>query len=299
MAYCIDGKALAQKLIDETAAQNAAYCAAQRPVCLAIIYAGDNPASQSYISAKQKALKKVGMECMVYRFPQSAAQETIIETLTMLNNTPDIQGILIQQPLPAHIDVHTLTELINPLKDVDGCTPVHLGKLFAGSSGTAGFIPCTAQAVMYVLQQARISASGAHAVIVGRSLLVGKPLAALLTHADATVTVCHSKTGNLAQITRNADILITAAGCPALITDTMIKKGAAIIDVGINRIADTSAACGYRITGDADFESVEKKAGLITPVPGGIGPLTVAMLLKNTLKAAYLQSGTAMNTVVC
>ncbi|MGP1576298.1 MAG: bifunctional 5,10-methylenetetrahydrofolate dehydrogenase/5,10-methenyltetrahydrofolate cyclohydrolase [Treponema sp.] len=286
MAYRIDGKRLAQQLNSKTAAQTALYC--KKPPCLAVIYVGEDSASQTYIAAKQKALKKAGMVCTLYRFPENTAVETLMNTVASLNESSQIQGILIQMPLPEYIDVYALTALINPVKDVDGFTPVNLGKLLTGSNG---FIPCTAQAVMYTLQSAQIPAAGSHAVVIGRSLIAGKPLAALLTHADATVTLCHSKTNNLAHITRQADILITAAGSPSLITGDMIKKGAAVIDVGINRIQDFSTASGYRVVGDADFKSVQEKAGWITPVPGGIGPLTIAMLLKNTLKAALLQSG--------
>ena len=295
MAHIIDGKMLAEQLNKNTAAQIALYCNTQErvrplptPPCLAIMCVGDDPASKVYIAAKQKALKSAGILCEVYRFPKTIALQTLCATLEVLNTSSRIHGILIQLPLPDCIDAPALLALIHPIKDVDGFTPINLGKLVSGSNG---FIPCTAQAVLYALQSAHIRTAGKHAVVVGRSLVVGKPLTSLLTHADATVTLCHKKTVNLAHITRQADILITAAGCPSLITGDMVKKGVTVIDVGINRIPDSSTARGYRITGDADFESVQEKAGWITPVPGGIGPLTIAMLLKNTLKAACLQNG--------
>ena len=228
------------------------------------------------------------MQSRIIPYSETISEQKLTACVQNLNADDTVDGILIQLPLPYPLDSKRILAPLDPAKDVDGFTPENLGRLLTGSSG---FIPCTPQGIMYALRQYGILLSGAHAVIVGRSAIVGKPLAALLTVADATVTLCHSKTKDLAALTRQADILIAAAGHPALITGSMIKKGAAVIDVGINRVPDSTAPKGSRLTGDVDFESAAEQASWITPVPGGVGPLTVAMVLRNTLRAAQLRHG--------
>ena len=288
MAQIIDGKKLAQELTETITRENAAYCKEHPQPCLAIVSSGCDPASQVYIKTKVRALEKAGMQSRIIPYAATISEQELTACVHTLNADDTIDGILIQLPLPYPLDSRRILAPLDPAKDVDGFTPENLGRLLTGSQG---FIPCTPQGIMYALQQYGIPVSGAHAVIVGRSAIVGKPLAALLTAADATVTLCHSKTKDLAAITRQADILIAAAGHPALITGSMIKKSAVVIDVGINRIPDPASPKGSRLTGDVEFESAAEQAGWITPVPGGVGPLTVAMVLRNTLRAAQLRHG--------
>lgn len=288
MAQIIDGKKLADVLTQAITQENAAYCKDHPQPCLAIVSSGSDPASLVYIKTKMRALEKAGMQSRIIPYSATISERELAACVHALNEDTTIDGILIQLPLPYPLDSNRILAPLNPAKDVDGFTPENLGRLLTGSPG---FIPCTPQGILYALQKYGIPLSGAHAVIVGRSAIVGKPLAALLTAADATVTLCHSKTHNLAEITRQADIVIAAAGHPALITGSMIKKGAAVIDVGINRIPDPESPKGSRLTGDVEFESAVEQAGWITPVPGGVGPLTVAMVLRNTLRAAQLQHG--------
>ena len=288
MAQIIDGKKLAEVLTQAITQENAAYCKDHPQPCLAIVSSGSDPASLVYIKTKMRALEKAGMQSRIIPYSATISERELATCVHALNEDTTIDGILIQLPLPYPLDSNRILAPLNPAKDVDGFTPENLGRLLTGSPG---FIPCTPQGILYALQKYGIPLSGAHAVIVGRSAIVGKPLAALLTAADATVTLCHSKTHNLAEITRQADIVIAAAGHPALITGSMIKKGAAVIDVGINRIPDPESPKGSRLTGDVEFESAVEQAGWITPVPGGVGPLTVAMVLRNTLRAAQLRHG--------
>ena len=288
MAQIIDGKKLAEVLTQAITQENAAYCKDHPQPCLAIVSSGSDPASLVYIKTKMRALEKAGMQSKIIPYSATISERELAACVHALNEDTTIDGILIQLPLPYPLDSNRILAPLNPAKDVDGFTPENLGRLLTGSPG---FIPCTPQGILYALQKYGIPLSGAHAVIVGRSAIVGKPLAALLTAADATVTLCHSKTHNLAEITRQADIVIAAAGHPALITGSMIKKGAAVIDVGINRIPDPESPKGSRLTGDVEFESAVEQAGWITPVPGGVGPLTVAMVLRNTLRAAQLRHG--------
>lgn len=287
-AQIIDGKKLAEELTQTITQENAAYCKDNPQPCLAIVSSGSDPASLVYIKTKIRALEKAGMQSKIIPYSATISEQELADCVQMLNTDNTVDGILIQLPLPYPLDSRRILAPLNPAKDIDGFTPENLGRLL---TGTPGFIPCTPQGIMYALQEYGIPLSGAHAVIVGRSAIVGKPLAALLTAVDATVTLCHSKTANLARITQQADILIAAAGHPALITGSMIKKGAAVIDVGINRIPDPASPKGSRLTGDVEFESAVEQAGWITPVPGGVGPLTVAMVLRNTLRAAQLQHG--------
>lgn len=288
MVQIIDGKKLAQELTETITRENAAYCKDHPQPCLAIVSSGIDPASQVYIKTKMKALEKAGMQSRIIPYSETISERELAACVQTLNVDDTVDGVLIQLPLPYPLDSRRILAPLNPQKDIDGFTPENLGRLLTGSPG---FIPCTPQGIMYALRRYGIPLSGAHAVIVGRSAIVGKPLAAMLTAADATITLCHSKTKDLATITRKADILIAAAGHSALITGSMIKKGAAVIDVGINHIPDPAAPKGSRLTGDVDFESAAEQAGWITPVPGGVGPLTVAMVLRNTLRAAQLRHG--------
>lgn len=260
---------------------------AKKP-CLAVILVGSHPASQAYVERKKKACSEVGISSPLYSFPESISEKELLEKINELNCREDVHGILVQLPLPSHIDQNKIMENIHPKKDVDGFHPINMGKLMLGLKG--GFIPCTPLGIKTLLERYKIPVSGKHVVIVGRSNIVGKPLAALLMQKEpscnATVTVVHSQSTNLASITKTADILVAAIGSPRFVKANMIKEGACVIDVGINREEN---AKGMRLVGDVDFESVEKKCSAITPVPKGVGPMTVAMLLNNTYLASIAQ----------
>ena len=251
-----------------------------KDVTLAVVIVGDNPASKVYVNNKKKACKLVGIQSLEYGLPENTLEDELLSLIDRLNNYNYVDGILIQLPLPRHINTDMVIERINPEKDVDGFTAINTGKLWLGQYDIA---PCTAIGVIELLDYYNIDIAGKHCVIVGRSNIVGKPVAALMLERNATVTVCHSKTQNLYDITRTADILITAVGKPKFITRDMVKDGAVVIDVGINR--DENG----KLYGDVDFENVKDKTTAITPVPGGCGPMTVAMLVKNTLEAAKSQ----------
>lgn len=285
MAIIIDGKSIAQKKRQE-AARGAALLK-QRGItpCLAVVLAGEDPASVSYVTAKEKALEEAGMASRDIRLPASVSQEELLKLISDLNNDTSIHGILVQLPLPSHIKEELITEAISPAKDVDGFHPVSAGNLLLGNDG---FLPCTPHGVLVLLAEMNIPTAGVHAVIVGRSNLVGKPLANLLIrrNSNATVTVCHTGSKDLGSYTQQADILVAAAGKPRLITADMVKENAAVIDVGVNRVPDSTAKKGFRLVGDVDFDAVSKKASYITPVPGGVGPMTIAMLLCNVVQAA-------------
>lgn len=246
---------------------------------LAVILVGDDPASKVYVSNKKKACEYIGINSFEYVMPEKTSQEELIELIEKLNNDDTVSGILCQLPVPKHIDEEAIINAINPNKDVDAFHPVNVGKIMTGNYD---FVPCTPAGVMELIKESGIDVSGKECVVVGRSNIVGKPMSMLLLHKNGTVTVCHSKTQNLAEKTRNADILVAAVGIPEFIKGDMIKPGAVVIDVGINRVAPK------KLVGDVEFESAEKVAGAITPVPGGVGPMTIAMLMKNTLKAAVL-----------
>ena len=254
---------------------------------LATVLVGEHPASMSYIRSKQRACEETGMRAFDVRLPVSVSGSDLIAEINQLNSAPEVHGILVQQPLPDHIDVETAVAAIDPDKDVDGFHPVNLGRLMRG---LPAFVPCTPLGVLKMLEAAEVQTSGASVAIVGRSLLVGRPLANLLMRkhstGDATVTICHSRTPDIGAITRNADIVIAAIGSPGFITADMVRDDSVIIDVGINRVDDSTRKRGYRLVGDVDFDAVAPKARLITPVPGGVGPMTVAMLLFNTLQSA-------------
>jgi len=255
---------------------------------LTVVLVGDDPASAVYVGAKERACREAGIRGETIRLPASTSQAELLAVVDRLNADASVDGILVQMPLPRQLDAEAVIQRLRPEKDVDGFHPVNAGKLLAGASD--GFAPCTPAGVQLLLREYDVETRGAECVIVGRSNIVGKPLAALLMQpgagADATVTVCHSRTRDLAAHTRRADILIVAAGRPQIVTADMVKPGAVVVDVGVNRVADPRAKNGTRLVGDVDFEAVSRVASLITPVPGGVGPMTIAMLLRNTVSAA-------------
>ncbi|MBP5320338.1 MAG: bifunctional methylenetetrahydrofolate dehydrogenase/methenyltetrahydrofolate cyclohydrolase FolD [Kiritimatiellae bacterium] len=287
-ATILDGKKLAAEMRADIAAQ-VAKLKAERGITpgLGVILVGMNPASISYVTAKEKACADAGMLSRDIRLPASATQEEVIAAVSDLNGDPAVHGILVQLPLPKGIDESAVINAIAPEKDVDGFTPVNVGRMMIGERC---YLPCTPHGIIQMLVRAGVETSGKHAVVIGRSNIVGKPVAHLLMRkaegGNATVTVCHTGTRDLAAFTRQADILIVAAGHPQTVTGEMVKPGATVIDVGVNRIPDPSRPKGYRLAGDVDFDSVSQVASLITPVPGGVGPMTITMLLYNTLAAA-------------
>jgi len=284
-ATILDGKALAQKIQAELTAQIQAVQAAKgRPPGLAVLMVGDNPASAAYVRNKEKACTNVGIASFGKHFPTETTQAELEQVIEELNQDDRVDGILVQLPLPNHLDSIALLNRIHPDKDADGLHPVNMGRLVRGE---AGLRSCTPAGVMRLLQEYEIDPKGKHAVVIGRSILVGKPQALMLLEKDATVTIAHSKTADLNAITRSADILVAAIGRPDFIKADMVKPGAAVIDVGINRIVDYEGKS--RLVGDVDFEAVQSVAGYLTPVPGGVGPLTVALLLQNTVQS-YLSN---------
>jgi len=286
VAQIIDGKAIAAQVRAEVKAEVEAWVqAGHRPPYLAVILVGDNPASASYVRGKTKAAAEVGIASDTLHFDTSISEAELLAEIARLNDDEGVDGILVQLPLPDHIDPSRVLNAIRPDKDVDGFHPINAGRLLLGEPG---FVPATPAGILELLRRSGIETTGKHAVVVGRSNIVGRPLAALLLHRgiDATVTVCHSRTRDLAALTRTADILVAAIGRPRYITADMVREGAVVIDVGINRVDDPSHPRGYRLVGDVDFEAVAEKAGWITPVPGGVGPMTIALLLRNTLYAA-------------
>ena len=287
-AALIDGTALAAKIRGDVAAQVAELRARRVTPGLTVVLVGEDPASAVYVGAKERASREAGMAGETIRLPASTGQDELLALVERLNDDPAVHGILVQMPLPSHIDPDVVIDHICPDKDVDGFHPVNVGKVLIGQSD--GFAPCTPAGVQRMLVESGVETRGANCVIVGRSNIVGKPLAALLMQSgrggDATVTICHSRTRDLADHTRRADILIAAVGKPRMITADMVKAGAVVIDVGVNRIPDASRKSGTRLVGDVDFDAVRQVASLITPVPGGVGPMTIAMLLSNTVRAA-------------
>ena len=284
-ARIIDGKEIGKKIREE-AKQRAALVREKGIVpCLAVVLAGEDPASVSYVTGKEKALAEADMESRDIRLPADVTEAELLSLIAKLNGDAKVHGILVQLPLPRHLNEDRVITAIDPSKDVDGLHPVSMGNMILGRPG---FLPCTPHGVLVLLRAINVPLSGAHAVVVGRSNLVGKPLANLLTRRDAnaTVTICHTGTTDLARHTLQADILIAAAGKPGLITHNMVKPGAAVIDVGVTRIPDASKKSGFRLSGDVDFDTVKEIAGFITPVPGGVGPMTIAMLLHNVIQAA-------------
>ncbi|MCL2381002.1 MAG: bifunctional 5,10-methylene-tetrahydrofolate dehydrogenase/5,10-methylene-tetrahydrofolate cyclohydrolase [Treponema sp.] len=288
-AIVIDGKAAAAALREEARQRTERLKERGVTPCLAVILVGEDPASLSYVTAKQKALAAAGMEGRDIRLSETTTEAQLLSLIASINADKSVHGILVQLPLPAHIREEAVITAIEPGKDVDCFHPVNVGKLLLGRPG---FLPCTPHGVLDLLKGQNIPTKGAHAVVVGRSNIVGKPLAVLLARRElnATVTLCHTGTKDLPFHTRQADILIAAAGTPGLIKKDMIKKGAAVIDVGVNRVADTSAR-GYHLAGDVDFDGAAEAAGWITPVPGGVGPMTIAMLMRNVAQAAEERGG--------
>ncbi len=258
-----------------------------RPPCLAVILVGEDPASHVYVGRKTKACEKVGIRSILLNMPDSTTEEELIAEVERLNTDDEVDGILVQLPVPDQIDTSAIIEAIDPTKDVDGFHPENAGRLIIGT-GTP-LVPCTPQGVYYMLQKAGVDPAGKKVVIIGRSNIVGKPMASLLMQrapgANATVTIAHSRSENLTQLCREADILIASVGIAHFVGPDMIGDGAVVIDVGINRVEDSSRKSGYRIVGDVDFEAIKDKCSAISPVPGGVGPLTIAMLLRNTLLA--------------
>ncbi len=287
-AELIDGKAIAEAIRNEVAVDVAALAARGVVPGLTVVLVGDDAASATYVGAKEKASKAAGMQGETIRLPAATTQAELLTLIERLNADASVHGILVQMPLPSHIDPDTVIRHILPEKDVDGFHPVNVGKLLIGH--TDGFVSCTPAGVIELLLRSGVDTRGAEAVIVGRSNIVGKPMAALLVQGraggDATVTVCHSRTKDLAFHTRRADILIAAIGRAEMITGDMIKPGAVVIDVGMNTKPDATKAKGTRLCGDVHFESAVEVASKITPVPGGVGPMTIAMLLRNTVRAA-------------
>jgi len=287
-AKLLDGKQLAADLRADIALQVAALKSETGIVPgLGVILIGADPASTSYVTAKEKACSEAGMHSQDVRVPAETTQDEALALVRRMNDDPRIHGILVQLPLPKHIDEGAVINAIAPEKDVDGFTPVNVGRMLIG--GTC-FLPCTPHGIIQMLLKAGVQTSGKHAVVVGRSNIVGKPVAHLLMRkaagGNATVTVCHTGTPDLALFTRQADILVVAAGRPNTVTGSMIKPGAVVIDVGVNRIPDATKKNGFRLAGDVDFDSAKEVASLITPVPGGVGPMTITMLLVNTLESA-------------
>lgn len=253
---------------------------------LAAVLVGDDPASETYVAAKEKAANAVGMVSSTYRYPADITEKELLEVVDYLNNDDEIDGYIVQLPLPKHIDENKIIHRINPAKDVDGFTPENVGKMVLGQPA---FLSATPYGIMELLKYYKIPVAGKHCVVLGRSNIVGRPMSILLSQkneaANATVTLCHSATANLEEITRTADILVCALGKPQFVKADMVKDGVVVIDVGIHRIKDETKKSGYRLVGDVDFDEVVKKTSFISPVPGGVGPMTIAMLLKNTLLA--------------
>ena len=287
-AELIDGVSIAREIRREVAEKAARLIEQGVRPGLAVVLVGDDPASTIYVRSKGRACDEAGIYSSTVKLSATTTQSELLAVVEELNNNPLIHGILVQMPLPAHLDADAVIRSISPRKDVDGFHPVNVGKLLIGERD--GFVPCTPAGIQEMLKRSSIETSGADCVIVGRSNIVGKPMAALLMQdaagANGTVTVCHRHTRDLAAHTRRADILIVAAGRAGLVTADMIKPGAVVIDVGMNRIDDPASPGRYRLVGDVDFNSVSRVASRITPVPGGVGPMTIAMLMKNTVRAA-------------
>lgn len=283
----ISGTALSAEIRAELKVDVAAVAKAKRTPGLAVVLVGEDPASQVYVASKRRTCEELGINSYTHDLPASCTERRLLGVIAKLNSDPKVHGILVQMPLPKHIDEQKVLNAVDPAKDVDGFHPVNVGKLL---NGEKGFVPCTPAGCIEMLLRSGYDPAGKHVVVLGRSNIVGKPVAALLMQkalgGNATVTVCHSRTKNLAAITKQADILVAAIGIPEFVKSRMVKEGVVVIDVGINRIPDKTRKSGSRLVGDVDFKNVSKKARAITPVPGGVGPMTIAMLMKNTVEAA-------------
>lgn len=284
-ATIIDGKAIAAEIRAEVAVKVKKLKENGITPCLAVILVGENPASVSYVTGKQKALSEVGMNDRSIRLPENTDESELLEIIGKLNEDDSVHGILVQLPLPKHIDEEKIILAIKPEKDVDGFHPMNVGNLVIGKKT---FLPCTPHGIIVLLEKMGIETDGKHAVVVGRSNIVGKPVSLLLArkNINCTVTICHTGTKNMKEMTRQADILVVASGRPNTVTKDMVKPGATVIDVGVNRIPDDSKKSGFRLVGDCDFDEIKEIASFITPVPGGVGPMTISMLICNTLLAA-------------
>ncbi len=281
----INGKEVAEKIRESLRAEVAELTAQGRTPGLAVVLVGEDPASPVYVGSKVRACAELGIYSQKWALPAETTQEELVELIHKLNADPRIHGILVQSPPPPHIDEEAVILNIDPAKDVDGFHPINVAKLVLEDE--EGFVPCTPMGCMELLAAYDIPTAGKHAVVIGRSMIVGKPMANLLVSkkANATVTIAHSRTKNLPELCRTADILVAAVGRPEMVTADFVKPGAVVLDVGINRIPDETRPRGYRIVGDVDFEAVKDQCSAITPVPGGVGPMTIAMLMANTVKA--------------
>jgi 5,10-methylene-tetrahydrofolate dehydrogenase/methenyl tetrahydrofolate cyclohydrolase len=285
----IDGKLIAQQVREEVAAKVAERTAAGKPKpTLATVLVGDRPDSAAYVASKQKACADLGMGSISQHLPADISQEELEKLIKSLNDDPAVNGILVQLPLPAHLNEERVLQLVSIEKDVDGFSPINIGRL-AQKGREPLFVPCTPYGCIYLLEKSGVKIEGANAVVLGRSNIVGMPAALLLIGKNATVTVCHSRTRDLPGVVRQADILIAAIGKTEMVRGDWIKPGAAVIDVGINSVPDATKKSGHRLVGDVCFEEAREVAGFITPVPGGVGPMTIAMLMRNTLRAAEIQ----------
>jgi methylenetetrahydrofolate dehydrogenase (NADP+)/methenyltetrahydrofolate cyclohydrolase len=281
----IDGKAIAQKIKDDIKKKVSSM---KTKPGLAVVLVGENPASKVYVNMKEVACSEVGFYSEKYKLDEKVSEAELLELVNKLNKNDKIHGILVQLPLPKHINEAKVLETISPKKDVDGFHPVNMGNLLIG---TNHLVPCTPKGALKLIESTGEKIEGKHAVVIGRSNIVGKPIAQLLLQKNATVTICHSKTKNLPEVCSQADIIVAAIGRPKMITKDYVKKGVIVIDVGINRIEDKTKPKGYYLCGDVDFDNVKDKCSFITPVPGGVGPMTIAMLMRNTLIAAKKQQG--------
>ena len=285
MLQLLDGKNLSIQIKEEIANEVRRLTAeGKRPPHLAAVIVGNDGASQTYVANKEKSSHEVGFTSSVYRYPENTSEKDLLEAINFLNNDPEIDGFIVQLPLPKHIHEQLISDAISPDKDVDGFTAINVGRMVLGEDA---FVPATPMGICTLLQRYGIETTGKHCVVIGRSNIVGTPVANLLSRKgfDCTVTLCHSRTKNLPELARSADILVVAIGKPEFVTDDMVKEGAVVIDVGIHRIPDESKKSGYRIIGDVKHSEVDKLCSWVTPVPGGVGPLTIISLLQNTMKA--------------
>jgi len=289
-AELIDGRAIARRIRQDVAERVKKLVARGIKPGLAVVLVGDDPASEVYVNSKGKATEEAGMHSLTIRLESDTSQSELLAQVEALNDDPRIHGILVQMPLPKQIDPDFIIRAVDPRKDVDGFHPMNVGKMLVGERD--GFVPCTPAGIQILLKESGVKTPGKNCVIIGRSNIVGKPMAALMMQdnpdANCTVTVCHRHTVDLEDRTRSADILIVAAGRAGIVNGDMVKRGAVVIDVGTNRVEDKKAKSGFRLRGDVDFESVRKVASKITPVPGGVGPMTIAMLMANTVRAAEM-----------
>ncbi len=291
-AKILDGKAIAQDIRAELKARVTELKKQGVVPGLGVLLVGDDPASRSYVTAKEKACEETGLYSREIKLPATASYKEILDVVKAFNADNQIDGILVQLPLPDSSMEQSVIEAINPDKDVDGFHPVNVGRMMLG---LPAFLPCTPHGVLQILKRSGIKTDGAHVVVIGRSNIVGRPLVNLLSQksdpGNATVTMCHTRTKNMAELTRQADIIVAAVGRPNTVTADMVKPGAVVIDVGVNRVTDATAKAGFRLKGDVDFEAVAQKASAITPVPGGVGPMTITMLLANTVESAVRRHG--------